>query len=111
VTAPYSRPYKAARFGRQGGSCSSARLELAGHEHPAEDVVSLALIQWRHQGVQASGHKVVASRLDFTRNYCSAVENDRTVLSEQKLAEATDLDATELNEATLLPPKCSRFFG
>jgi hypothetical protein len=51
---------------------------------------------------QASGHKVVASRLDFTRNYWSAAENDRTVLSEQKLAEATDLDATEPDETTLL---------
>jgi transcriptional regulator with XRE-family HTH domain len=36
-------------------------------------------------------HKTIARRLDFTRNYWSAVENERTLLSQEKLEEVIDL--------------------
>lgn len=36
-------------------------------------------------------HKTIASRLDFSRNYWSAVENERTLLSRDKLEEAIEL--------------------
>jgi transcriptional regulator with XRE-family HTH domain len=45
--------------------------------------------------------KTVAGQLDFSRNYWSAVENDRTILSEDKLRALTavlDFDAGEVGE-------------
>lgn len=36
-------------------------------------------------------HRTIASRLDFSRNYWSAVENERTLLSREKLDDAIEL--------------------